>query len=63
MDKIMERVTDFLKSHDTHAIAAVVIGILVLLFVIKAKKFVLKLILLLIAVGLFVGAWWWRKQQ
>jgi hypothetical protein len=63
MDKIKEQITDFLKSHDTHAVAAVVIGILALLFVVRANKVMAKLFFVLIAIGLFAGAWWWHKHQ
>lgn len=42
---------------------AVLVGIVLLLFIFKAKKFFTKLLFLLIAAGVFFGAYWWHTHK
>lgn len=43
--------------------AAIAIAVLLLFLVFKTGKFFLKVVLLLLAAGLFAGAYWWHVRQ
>jgi hypothetical protein len=63
LDKIKE-VLDNLSTHDLLAGGAVLVGIvLLLLLVFKIGRFLMRLLLFLIAIGLIAGAWWWHTQH
>ena len=62
----MDKIKDFfskLTSHDLPTGGAVLIGIVLLLLVLKAEKFLLRLAIFLIAAALFAGAYWWHQQR
>jgi hypothetical protein len=50
---------DRLFSHDLPTGVMVVIGVVLLFVVLKAGKFLMKIVFLLIAAGLFAAAYWW----
>jgi hypothetical protein len=50
---------DRLFSHDLPTGVMVVIGVVLLFVVLKAGKFLMKIVFLLIAAGLFAVAYWW----
>jgi len=52
-----------LKAHDLPTGAAVLIGLVLIFLVFKTGKFLTKLMFLLIAAGLFAGAWWWHNHK
>ena len=62
LDKIKEFFSN-LSPHELHAGAAVLVGLVVLIFGLKAAKFFSRLLLVLIAIGLFAGAWWWYARR
>ena len=63
LDKIKE-LLDHLSTHDLLAGGAVLVGIvLLLLLVFKIGRFLLRLLLFLIAIGLIAGAWWWHTHH
>jgi hypothetical protein len=62
----LDKLKDFFNNHGLHELptgAAALIGIVVLVLIFKAKKSMAKVILLLIAIGLFAGAYWWHNQK
>jgi hypothetical protein len=62
----LDSIKDFFSSlslRDLPVGAAVLIGVVLLLLVLKAGKFVTKMLLLLVAVALFAGAYWWRTHK
>ena len=52
-----------LSPHDLSAGAAALVGLVLLFLILKTGKFLMKLVLFLIAVGLLVGAYWWHTHQ
>jgi hypothetical protein len=42
---------------------AALIGIVLLFLVFKVRKMTHRLLLFLIAIGLFAGAWWWHTHK
>jgi hypothetical protein len=62
LDKIKEFFSN-LNSHDLPAGGAVLVGIILLVLVFKSAKMAGRILLFLIAVGLFVGAWWWHTHK
>jgi hypothetical protein len=62
LDKLKDFITDFGKN-DLPTAAAALVGILLLFFMLKTTKFLMKLALLLVAVGLFAGAYWWHAHK
>jgi len=62
LDKIKEFFSD-LSPHELHAGVAVLVGLVLLFLGLKAGKFFSRLLLVLIAIGLFAGAWWWHAHK
>jgi hypothetical protein len=62
LDKIKSFFSN-LSTHDLLAGGAGLVGIILIVLMFKAGKFVARLLLFLIAIGLFVGAWWWHQHQ
>ncbi len=62
IDKIKEFFSN-LSSHDLPTGGAVLGGIILLFLMFKGGKMIFRLLLLLIAIGLFVGAWWWHTHK
>lgn len=62
MDKIKDFFSD-LSSHDLPTGGALLAGIVLFFLVFKAEKIFLRLSLLLIAAGLFAGAYWWHHHR
>ncbi len=54
---------DKFSIHDLPTGAAALIGLVLLFLVFKTGKFLMKVILLLVAVGLFAGAYWLHTQK
>jgi hypothetical protein len=52
-----------LSAHDLPVGVAALVGIVLLILVFKTAKFLMKLLLLLIALGLLTGASWWHLLQ
>lgn len=52
-----------LSTHDLPAGGAGLIGIILLVLVFKSGKSASRLLLFLIAIGLFAGAWWWHQHK
>jgi hypothetical protein len=50
---------DRLLSHDLPTGVLAIIGLIALYVVLKAGKVLMKLVLLLVAAGLFTAAYWW----
>ena len=62
LDSIKEFFSN-LGTRDLPTGAAVLIGIVLLFTVFKTGKFITKLIFLLLAAGLFAGAYWWHAHN
>ena len=62
IDKIKEFFNN-LSSHDLPAGGAVLAGVILLFLVFKSGKIIFRLLLFLIAAGLFAGAWWWHTHK
>jgi hypothetical protein len=62
LDKIKEFFSN-LSAHDLPTGSAALVGIILLVLVFKTGKTVSRLLLFLIAVGLFAGAWWWHTHK
>ena len=62
LDKLKEFLGK-LSVHDLPLAAVVLGGIILLVLVFKSGKFLMKLVFLLIAVGLFAGAYWWHFHK
>ncbi len=52
-----------LSAHDLALVAVALGAIILLVLVFKTGKFLIKLVFLLIALGLFAGAYWWLTHQ
>jgi hypothetical protein len=52
-----------LSARDLPTGAAALTGIVLLFFLFKTGKFFMKLMLFLIALGLFAGAYWWHTHK
>lgn len=52
-----------LSTHDLPTGAAALVGILLLFFMLKTAKIFMQLALLLVAFGLFAGAYWWHTHK
>jgi hypothetical protein len=48
--------------HDLPTGVAALIGIVLLVLIFKARKSFTKVMLVLVAAGLFAGAYWWHQQ-
>jgi len=62
----MDKIKQFFSSFDTHDLptgVSVLVGIVLLVIVFKTGKFFSKVLLFLIAVGLFAGAYWWNSHR
>jgi len=62
LDKIKEFFNN-LSTHDLPSGAAVLLGIILLFLVFKSSKTAHRLLLFLIALGLFAGACWWHQHK
>jgi hypothetical protein len=51
------------STHDLPAGGAGLVGIVLLFLVFRTRKKFHRLLLVLIAIGLFAGAWWWHENQ
>ncbi len=49
--------------HDLPAAGAILFAIVLIVLMLKAGKFVTRLLLFLIVIGLFAGAWWWHQNK
>ena len=52
-----------LNAHDLPAGGAGIIGIVLLVLVFKSGKSANRLLLFIVALGLFAGAWWWHQNK
>ncbi len=52
-----------LSTHDLPAGGAGLVGIVLLVLVFKSGKSANRLLLFLIAIALFAGAWWWHQHK
>ena len=53
-----------LNGRDLPPAAAALLGLALLFLVFKTGKFLIKVVLLLLAAGLFAGAyWWWQTHK
>ena len=62
----LDKVKSFFSNlgvNDLPLAAVVVGGILLLVLVFKVGKFFLRLLCLLLALGLFAGAYWWHTHK
>ena len=62
----MDKIKDFfngLGKHDLPTAAAVLVGIVLLFLIFRTGKSFAKVIVFLVAVGLFAGAWWWHQHK
>ena len=62
----LDTIKDFFNSfslHDLPAGGAALVGVILLVLVFKAGKTANRFLLILIAVGLFAGAWWWHAHK
>jgi len=62
----LDKIKDFfsgLGKHDLPTGAAVLVGIVLLFFMMKTTKIFMKLAILLVAIGLFAGAYWWHTHK
>ena len=62
LDAIKEFFSE-LSARDLPTGAAALIGLVLLFLIFKTGKFFMKLVFLLIAVGLFAGAYWWHTHK
>jgi hypothetical protein len=62
LDKIKSLFSN-LSTHDLLAGGAGLVGIILIVLMFKAGKFVARLLLFLVAIALFAGAWWWHQHQ
>jgi len=62
LDKLKEFFNQF-SAHDLPTGAGALVGIVLLFLVFKTGKSISRLVLFLIAVGLFAGAWWWHQHR
>jgi high-affinity Fe2+/Pb2+ permease len=61
----LDKFRDFFDKsglHDLPTGVAALIGIVLLFLLFKARKSFSKVILFLVAAGLFAGAFWWHQQ-
>jgi len=62
----LDSIKNFFSSfnrHDLPAGGAGLIGIILLVLVFKSGKSASRLLLFIIALGLFAGAWWWHQHK
>lgn len=62
LDKIKDFFSDFGK-HDLPTVAAVLVGMLLLYLLFRTGKALAKLLVFLLAIALFAGAWWWHNHK
>ena len=62
LDKIKSFFSN-LNAHDLPAGGAVLVGVVLLVLMFKGGKVIARLLLFLIAIGLFAGAWWWHQNK
>jgi hypothetical protein len=62
LDKIKSFFSN-LSAHDLPAGGAGLAGIILIVLMFKAGKFAIRLLLFLIAIGLFAGTWWWHQYR
>lgn len=62
----MEKIKEFfdnLGKHDLPTGAAILVGIILLFLMFKTGKFLAKVVMFLVAAGLFAGAYWWHIHK
>jgi hypothetical protein len=62
----MDKIKDFfsnLSTHDLPTGGAVLVGIVLLFLVLKTGKNFIKAAIFLVAIALFVGAYWWHHHR
>lgn len=62
----IDKIKDFfgnLTAHDLPTGGAGLVGIFLLVLVFKTGKMLLRILFFLLAIGLFVGAWWWHTRR
>jgi len=62
----LDKLRDFLDSHGMYDVptgVAALIGIVLLILIFKARKSGTRIILFLVAAGLFAGAYWWHERH
>jgi predicted exporter len=62
----LDKIKDFfanLSSHDLPTGMAVLVGIVLLFLVFRSGKSFAKVLLFLVAIGLFAGAYWWHAHR
>jgi len=62
LDKLKEFFNQ-LSAHDLPTGAAALVALVLLILVFKTGKSISRLLLFLIAAGLFAGAWWWHTHK
>ena len=63
---MLDKIKDFfhnLSAHDLPTGGAALVGLILLLLVFKGEKSFFRFALFLIAIGLFVGAYWWHTHR
>jgi len=61
-DKIKD-VISHLSAHDWLTAGIVLAGLVLLVLIIKMGRFLIRLLLFLLVIGLFAGALWWHHQK
>jgi hypothetical protein len=62
----LDKIKDFFSQFDIKDLptgGAALVGIILLVLVFKTGKAVNRLLLFIIAVALFAGAWWWHQHK
>ena len=62
----MEKIKEFFENlgkHDLPTGVAVLVGIILLFLMFKTGKFLAKILMFLVALGLFAGAYWWHVHK
>jgi hypothetical protein len=62
----LDKIKDFfsnLSAHDLPTAGAVLVGIVLLFLVFRSGKSFAKVLLFLVAIGLFAGAYWWHTHK
>jgi len=62
----MDKIKDFfsnLSIHDLPTGGAVLVGIVLLFLILKTGKSFIKATIFLVAIALFVGAYWWHHHR
>jgi hypothetical protein len=62
LDKIKNFFSD-LGKHDLPTLGAILVGIVLLFLLFRSGKKFTRVIVFLIAIGMFAGAWWWHNHK